>query len=72
MATARLYVVLKEFSEVRDGADARVYLPGEVVLDPRWYAPNDRRGEARMARGQVELQDVEVLDAPGDGEVSNG
>lgn len=53
--SGRRFIVLTAFTEVRSG---RSYQPGDVVLDPAWHAKDDRRAEARAARGQVKILEV--------------
>lgn len=59
--------VLKPFTEGRSG---KSYLPGEVVTDPAWHAPEDegRRMKAYAARGIVKIEELSadepVAEAP--------
>lgn len=54
--------VLKPFTEQRTG---RSYQPGELVTDPAWHAPGDRRAEAYAARELVRVEErAEEDDVP--------
>lgn len=51
----KLITVLVAFTEQRSG---KHYDPGDVVTDPQWHDPADRRAAAYAARGLVKIENA--------------
>jgi hypothetical protein len=51
--------VLQAFTE---GRSQKSYKPGELITDPQWHDPADRRRDAYAARGLVRV--TEIADEP--------
>lgn len=51
----KIITVLVAFTEQRTGHH---YEPGDIVTDPQWHAPDDKRAAAYAVRGLVQVEDA--------------